>query len=138
MSKQSKNNFEDFETIFPEYVGTTMHRLDAFSNIVGGYLVTVSTLVLLLMTDDNLEIVLNATALLFVLELDEMMVDTNPIWITSVYRAYHMKDILRELHDNSDKRYWDPDYLRKGRGQHYRLHLPSCSLLFPPSLPTNN
>jgi len=130
MAKQSKNNFEDFATIFPEYVNTTQYKLDAFSNIVGGYLVTLSTLVILLMTDDNLDIVLNATALLFVLELDECLVDTNPIVVTSVYRAYFMKDILKEL-NQSDARYWNPDYLRKDRGQHYRLHLPSCSFLFP-------
>jgi len=130
MAKQSKNNFDDFATIFPEYAGTTLYKLDAFSNIVGGGLVTVSTLVLLLMTDDNLDIVLNATALLFVLELDEIMVDTNPVWVTGVYRAYFMKDIIKELNE-SDKRYWDPSYLRKDRGEHYRLHLPSCSLLFP-------
>jgi len=130
MAKQSKNNFEDFETIFPEYIGTTMYKLDAFSNIVGGKLVTLSTLVLLMMTDDNLDIVLNATALLFVLELDECLVDSNPIWVTGVYRGYFMKDVLKEL-QTSDSRYWNPDYLRKDRGQHYRLHLPSCSLLFP-------
>jgi hypothetical protein len=105
--------------------------LDAFSNIIGGYLVTICTLVLLLITDDNMDTVLNATALLFVLELDECLVDTNPIWVTGVYRAYFMKDILTELNEKSDKRYWDPEYLRKDHGQHYRLHLPSCSLLFP-------
>ena len=81
------------------------------------------------MTNDNLDIVLNATALLFVLELDEMMVDTNPVWITGVYRAYFMKDIMNELNE-SDKRYWDPEYLRKDRGEHYRIHTPSCSFLF--------
>ena len=82
------------------------------------------------MANGNLDTVLNATALLFVLELDEVMVDTNPVWIISLYRAYFMKDIAENLNDKSAKRYWDPDYLRKYRGEHYRIHLPSCSLLF--------
>lgn len=129
MARQSKNNFDDFATIFPEYVGSTLYKLDTFSNIVGGVLVTICTLILLLMTNDNLDIVLNATALLFVLELDEIMVDTNPVWVTGVYRAYFMKDITKELGE-SDERYWQPDYLRKDRGEHYRIHLPSCSLFF--------
>ena len=129
MAKQSKNNFEDFNTIFPEYAGSTLYIMDAFSNVLGGILVTISTLSVLLMTNDNLDIVLNATALLFVLELDEIMIDTNSVWITSLYRAYFMKDILKEFKE-SDKRYWDPSFLHKNKGEHFRIHLPSCSFLF--------
>jgi len=130
MAKQSRENFDDFANIFPQYIGTTLYKIDAFSNIFSGFLVTICTFLLLMMTSDNLDIVLNATALLFVLELDEVMIDNNPIWVTSLYRAHFMKDIIKELNE-SDKRYWDPEYLRKDRGEHYRIHTPSCSFLFP-------
>jgi hypothetical protein len=124
-----KDNFDHFCEIFPEYSRTTLHKLDVLSNVFGGYVVTLCTFFLLLMTENNLDVVLNATALLFVLELDEMTVDHNPIYLTSLYRAYFMKAIIKDLNE-SDKRYWDPSYLRKNRGEHYRIHKQSCSILF--------
>merc|ERR1711862_502024 len=111
-AKQSRNSFYDFRTIFPEYVGSKQYVMDFFSNILGEILVTISTLALLLQTNDNLDIVLNATALLFVLELDECIVELNQIWVTGMYRAYFMKDILKELNE-SDKRYWDFSYYER-------------------------
>jgi len=129
LAKNFTNNFFQFSKIFPEYIGTTLYYLDALSNVFGGFVVTGCTFFLLMMAENNLDVVLNATALLFVLELDEMMVDSNPIYTTSIYRAYFMKAIIKDLNE-SDQRYWDPSYLRKNRGEHYRIHLPSCSFLF--------
>ncbi len=124
-----KANYEDFLKIFPDYADTTLCIIDALSNVGGGIVVTFCTFFLLMMTDNNLDIVLNATALLFVIELDEIVVDNNPIYITGLYRAYFVNAIIKDL-DGSDKRYWDYLYLRKNRGEHYRIHLPSCSFLF--------
>ena len=129
LAKGFKGNFDGFLVIFPEYAGTTLCWLDVLSNVFGGVVVAFCTFFLLLMADNNLDVVLNATALLFVLELDELMVDANPIYVTSLYRAYFMKAIIKDLNE-SDKRYWDHSYLRKNRGEHYRIHLPSCSLFF--------
>jgi len=129
LAKGFKGNFDHFLVIFPEYADTTLCWLDALSNVLGGIVVAFCTFFLLLMADNNLDVVLNATALLFVLELDELMVDTNQIYVTSLYRAYFMKAIIKDLNE-SDKRYWDHSYLRKNRGEHYRIHLPSCSLFF--------
>lgn len=130
MARNFKNNFFEFSIIFPEYADSTLSKLDALSNVCGGVVVTFCTFALLLISDNNLDVVLNATSLLFVLELDEMIVDSNPVYITGIYRAYFMKAIIKDLNE-SDKRYWDYSYLRKDRGEHYRIHLPSCSLLFP-------
>mmetsp|Transcript_5876 Transcript_5876/g.8643 ORF Transcript_5876/g.8643 Transcript_5876/m.8643 type:complete len:642 (+) Transcript_5876:46-1971(+) len=129
MAKQSRDNFNDFADIFPDYTGTVLYKIDMASNYFGGFLVSICTLLLLLMTNDNLDIVLNATALLFVMELDELLVDSNPVWVTSGYRSYFMKEIIKGL-NKADKRYWDFEYLRKNRGEHYQIHTPSCSFLF--------
>lgn len=147
MCLQSRANFFDFVTIFPEYRSRdntkhlVLYYLDRLSNCLAGKLVTLSTFFLLFMTNDNLDIVLNATALLFVLELDEMNVDaSNPVWVRSVYRTYFMKDIVNEF-IKSNRHYWDPHYLKTHSNNKikdsssdqngYRIHTDSCSFLFP-------
>ena len=144
--RQTRDNFFDFATIFPEYKSENARKhfilycLDRLANCLAGRLVTLSTFFLLFMTNNNLDLVLNATALLFVMELDALTVDSsNPIWVQSVYRKFFMQDIINEF-KKSNFHYWDPHYLKhesndNDDGDHnnvgYRIHTDSCSFLFP-------
>ena len=81
--------------------------MDYISNVVLGIVVCLVNFLLLLYTEEVIDLVLNSTAVFFALELDECLVDLSESEIKSLYRDFIMIDLNEKL-QKIDQRYWDP------------------------------
>lgn len=125
----SIENLSNFCKIFPEYKSTAWFWVDMCSNGGFGVVILVLNFLLLLFTLDYLDLVLNATAVFFVLELDESFVDSSETTVTALYRSFLMGTMTHQL-GAMDSRYWSPDVLRRKKGKLLKIHPATCSLVF--------
>eukprot|EP01084_Bolivina_argentea_P066675 121559_1 len=77
-----------FFAVFPESKSSWSMVLGVISNIIIAAIIVPLNFIILAITDDNFDLVLNSLAILFILEIDDQIIDINPIDEKAIYLSY--------------------------------------------------
>ena len=81
--------------------------MDFLSNVVLGLVVIVINFLLLVYTEEVLDLVLNSTAIFFALELDEGLVNVSEGSIKNMHRNFIINDLNKNIQKEKYRHYWD-------------------------------
>eukprot|EP00667_Euglena_gracilis_P005585 EG_transcript_5624 len=132
---QVENHMAFRETFKDATLNNHIILMDFFANVIMAAFVVLSNFLLLASTTEYLDLVLNSTAIVFIIELDDAALNADSEAITDLYRAVCYK-MVRESISAKDERYWNAQRLR---GERPKINLDHAALIWTekpgPALP---
>jgi hypothetical protein len=119
-------NYNAIKETFPKQMGKSLMWLDWITNKVLAVIVVIANFLLLGSTAEYLDLVLNSTATLFIVELDDVALSVDHEGIVDALRSLAYR-LINEALQNMDKRYWAVKELRRS---HPKINLKNCALVW--------
>jgi hypothetical protein len=114
IAREQRDNYNAMRDTFPLQMYRPMMLMDWFVNkVVAGFVVIINFL-LLGTTTEYLDLVLNSTAILFIIELDDVALSVDQEDIIDCLRSTNYR-LINERLQAHDPRYWSVDALRNSR-----------------------
>jgi len=128
---QVENHLAFRKTFLDATLKNNIIVMDFLANVVMAGFVVLSNFLLLASTVEYLDLVLNATAIVFIIELDDAALNADDDGIADLYRGVCYK-MVRDLIATKDPRYWNAQQLRE---EHPKVSLEHAALVWPDRKP---
>ena len=109
---------------------TLMAWLDFLANVVFAWMLFVMSFLLLMCTTEYLELALNSTATLFILEVDEMVINVEIDELHGLYLQRCFETVTNIVMEVTDFRYWQ-GWKRLQHDKTCRINRKHCALVWP-------